>query len=68
LLVLAISLFFGQIFSVVGALLISPQSVAATIVKTTLLRLNRFVPDRPRATQPAAVVEQRNAGKEGGGR
>jgi len=35
LLVLAISLFFGQIFSVVGALLIPSQSVAATIVKTT---------------------------------
>ncbi len=35
LLVLAISLFFGQIFSVVGALLIASQSVAATIVKTT---------------------------------
>ena len=35
LLVLSISLFFGQIFSVVGALLIPSQSVAATIVKTT---------------------------------
>lgn len=35
LLALAISLFFGQIFSVVGAVLIASQSVAATIVKTT---------------------------------
>lgn len=35
LLALAISLFFGQIFSVVGALLIASQSVAAAIVKTT---------------------------------
>jgi membrane protease YdiL (CAAX protease family) len=35
LLALASSLFFGQIFSVVGALLIPSQSVAATIVKTT---------------------------------
>ena len=35
LLALAISLFFGQIFSVVGALLIASQSVGATIVKTT---------------------------------
>lgn len=35
LLVLLISLFFGQIFSVVGAVLIASQSAAATIVKTT---------------------------------
>jgi hypothetical protein len=35
LLALVISLFLGQIFSVVGALLIPSQSVAATIVKTT---------------------------------
>jgi membrane protease YdiL (CAAX protease family) len=35
LLALVVSLFVGQIFSVVGALLIASQSVAATIVKTT---------------------------------
>jgi membrane protease YdiL (CAAX protease family) len=35
LLALAISLVFGQIFSVVGALLIASQGVGATIVKTT---------------------------------
>jgi CAAX protease family protein len=35
LLALVISLFVGQIFSVVGAVLIASQSVAATIVKTT---------------------------------
>lgn len=35
LLVLVISLFVGQIFSVVGAVLIASQSAAATIVKTT---------------------------------
>jgi CAAX protease family protein len=35
LLALSISLFFGQIFSVVGALVIPSQSVAATIVKIT---------------------------------
>jgi membrane protease YdiL (CAAX protease family) len=34
LLVLAVSLFFGQIFSVVGALLISSQGAAATVLKT----------------------------------
>jgi membrane protease YdiL (CAAX protease family) len=35
LMALSMSLFFGQIFSVVGAVLIASQSVAATIVKTT---------------------------------
>jgi membrane protease YdiL (CAAX protease family) len=35
LLALVISLFVGQMFSVVGAVLIASQSVAATIVKTT---------------------------------